>query len=862
MADDAGALLVRSGLITADALELARALVQSAGGSLGEHLVATNALSDDALTEFYRTRLLVPQVNPNTLARLPESVVAAIPPELAIDMRVIPVALGEGITIAMGDPSNRVAVDEVSSATGTYVIRSVATQMQIAWCLAHYYGHVTALGQRLVQNGPTGEGGEPIPPPSAPPRRARGLTSKVNAARHRALPPITSQVQILRPNPALLDDPTPDPVIEISADEPSEPTVQIEAAPPGPDDDGGDDTEAEIQLEAEPAGPGESAPRLPSLAERLAAAHVFDDLDDDDDEAAPPPLPAGRVRTVTGEIAIGAKRKPTVRQPVEPAVEPESTIEISDDLKPKRRAANWQDPPELASRTGELAPRPASHRSHLEEPAIIIADDIANDAYAPPAAGDPVAEAKAKANRLAQLNASVEVKLEDDVAIVTSQPARHLTSGGASGGAVGQAADESDSAPILLQPKRPSLEMPAAGPPEPVQDEPSGVVLLAQPKRPSLEIPAVRPPAPGIPAPPVVAKPATKPAATKAASATSAPTSAPAPRRPEKKTQLGLGIDPVKSATSETVVPFAASPGSGRASRDTEVTLPPHMGDEEAPEEVVARLQAAASAAAVSAPTAAPALAANAAPAARPSQRAASRASTSDVDDGWGPPGSTIPPPWLGSIPGGIDADLASGIPGAVIPISDESGPLLLAPPSPPQPRRSGSMPAASTSEDLVAELEAATGRVVELVRRLDQAVDRDQIIDLLVQHLADSHQRAGFFTIRQAVLTPFRLVPGPAEMPAAQLKLDGPSTLQDVVDTQLPYRGPIADESSRQFLAAVLGEVPAEILLVPISVRERAVGVLFAERRKRHTFDEQLAVASRAAGAAFERVVRARRNG
>jgi hypothetical protein len=268
-------------------------------------------------------------------------------------------------------------------------------------------------------------------------------------------------------------------------------------------------------------------------------------------------------------------------------------------------------------------------------------------------------------------------------------------------------------------------------------------------------------------------------------------------------------------------------------------------------EETVAQLQQAAQRAAASRPASAE----------RPAQRAAARASSSEIDDGWGPPGSTIPPPWLGSIPGGIDADLASGIPGAIIPISDESGPLLLAPPSPPQARRSGGMPAPNT-EDLVAELESATGRVVELVRRLDQAADRDQIIDLLVQHLAESHQRAGFLTVRQGVLTAYRITPAPPTTLTDSLKLDGPSTLQDVVDTQLPYRGPITDDSSRQFLRAILGEVPADILLVPITVRERAVGVLFAERRKRHTFDEQLAVASRAAGAAFERVVRARRGG
>ncbi len=744
----------------------------------------------------------------------------------------------------------------------------------------------------------------------APPRRASGLTSKVNASRHRALTPITSQVQILRPNPSLLDDPTPDPavVLEISADEPSEPTVQIEAAPPGPYDtddiddiDGAaagaaaadDDDEAEISLEAEPASPGESAPKLPSLAERLAGAGAFDDLDDDD---AAPPLPANRVRTVTGEIAIGGgKRPPTVRPAADPSVVTgatiestiESTIEIAEELKPKRRAANWQDPPELASRTGELAPRQASHRSHLEEPAIIIADE----AYGGPAtsavggtiggtsgrtsggAVDAEATAKAKANRLAQLNASVEVKVEADVAIVTSQPARHLTASDKSG-AVSHAAADDDSAPILLQPKRPSLEMAAAVPRQPVQDEPSGgVVLLAQPKRPSLEMAAARP-ASTSPAPPVVPLgPAPKPAApgiaapsaTKPPSVTKSPaTTAAAQRRPEKRTQLGLGIDPIKSATSETVVPFAPS---GRASRDTEVSLPPAYGDEpdgaldggELEGHLEGDLDSAGKGAASPAQAAQPP--ASPPEAARPAQRAAAR-SSSEIDDGWGPPGSTIPPPWLGSIPGGIDADLTNGVPGAVIPISDESGPLLLAPPSPPQARRTGGMAAPASTEDLVAELEAATGRVVELVRRLDQATDRDQIIDLLVQYLADSHQRAGFFTIRQAVLSTFRLVPAPAVLPPAQLKLDGPSTLQEVVDTPLPYRGPITDEVSRQFLAAALGDVPSEILLVPISVRERAVGVLFAERRKRHTFDEQLAVASRAAGTAFERVVRARRNG
>src|ERR1044071_8047654 len=191
MADDASALLVRSGLVTPSSLDEARASVERQGGTLGEQLVAGGASADDELTDFYRQRLLVPQVNPNTLARLPIRVVATIPSDMAIELRAIPVALDgdNNLTVAMSDPSDRHAVDEIAFFTGAYVVRAVATQMQIAWCLAHYYGHVTALGQRLLRVAP-GDAVKPAPVASRP-ARAKGLTGKVNATRHRAVAPVT-----------------------------------------------------------------------------------------------------------------------------------------------------------------------------------------------------------------------------------------------------------------------------------------------------------------------------------------------------------------------------------------------------------------------------------------------------------------------------------------------------------------------------------------------------------------------------------------------------------------------------------------------------------------------------------------------
>ena len=69
--------MVRSGLVSSAALDDARARVAASGGTLGEQLVTSGAIADDDLTDFYRSRLLVPQVNPNTLARLTPKVVAA-----------------------------------------------------------------------------------------------------------------------------------------------------------------------------------------------------------------------------------------------------------------------------------------------------------------------------------------------------------------------------------------------------------------------------------------------------------------------------------------------------------------------------------------------------------------------------------------------------------------------------------------------------------------------------------------------------------------------------------------------------------------------------------------------------------------
>lgn len=742
MADDAGALLVRSGLISASALDEARAKVASGGGTIGEQLVEAGAVTDDALTEFYRSRFLLPQVNPNTLARLPTKVVSSLPSDMAIELRAIPVALdGENnLTVAMSDPSDRHAVDEIGFFTGTYVVRAVATQMQIAWCLAHYYGHVTPLGQRLIQ-------------PNSAAARPR---------RDSAAPP------------------------------PPEP-----ATPP-----------------AESAGEARVPPRrAASIKPPMPEPHAPSDDDDDDDE------PMISIEATPSEEDTAKRKMVPVRRP---------------------RIVKT-DPPELRARAGEVQLATGVDRPVDETGPRIIIDE---EALSPPPVADVTGELRVVEHRDAAILPRASIEVDTDSIVIADHPVDH------SQPYPRQAGDE-----VKLHPRAP------ASADDPEDDE---IVMLDAPKRPSVEVPPLAKPRPfrstqvGVGA---------TPALTRAA----------------RDTEVTGGGDvahiedrPPRDELDATRVDGLVAPDPGDFSDETIAPPPPRRDDDTNPS-VLAPAPRAASApddddldddsvtgpatavmSAVELDSAIPQRRDEVVPAHLDRQ---ARARTHDYDgseDDWGPPGSTIPPPLLGAIPGTEDLDARPGIPMPNV----DSAPLLIGPPSPPESPR----PGAPVAPSLMKQLEEATQRVFELIHALERAKDRDGVVALVVAHLGETHRRAGFFSIRHGSarlgpnrvneLVTFTIQPQPPTLPTAALRLDRPSTLQDVVGTRLPYRGPMLDDASRQFLAQVLGTCPPEILLVPVAVRERVVGVFFGEHRLRHTFDDQLALAARAAGSAFERAL------
>jgi len=857
MADDAGALLVRSGLVSASALDEARAKVNDLGGTLGEQLVAAGVVTDDSLTDFYKKRLLVPQVNPNSLARLPAKVVAIIPSDMAIELRAIPVSLDadNNLTIAMSDPSDRHAVDEIAAFTGTYVVRAVATQMQIAWCLAHYYGHVTNLGQRLLKD--TGEGEaqraqRTTQPPARP--RARGITGQVEASRHRAIVPGEAFVESRRAPPR---DTLPEIEPEQAAEEPT--PVDTPKAPRGRSVSG------EIRV------PGKRAPSIrPPLPDDSGPIDVPGDLDSgpvivmEPDTSGPiitmEPDTSGPVMTI--EADEGGAYDP-VFEILGPGDDPTDRTRLP---VPKRRRPADPDPPELAARAGEvqLATGAPIKKIIFDEPRIIIAEDLEEEARPRRESTAPLERSIAVSGEIRTRDASdeindelasifVELGEEDSAPSVIHDPA----------------ADRSQ--PVLLDRRRePALDDAPTGvsiqaaPPSEIQDEPSDVVVLDARKAPPAAGPRHRNTQMGIG--PVTATTRARmfertvpeemedqPTGSRMISIDADATridahAAPPSDYDTSDEMLAAPPSPYDGRDTSQIAavpaPSKGVPGpSGQISLDR-VQRAPSRGDDD--EEEV-RTKPTRVMSAVELDEVIPGRASQPLPG-----HLTKKVDYDPADEGWGPPGTTIPPPLLGAIPGSEDQQ--SG----VIPISDvDSAPLMVAPPVPPErPAR-----AQSVSETGISRaLEAATARVLELIHTLDHTTTRDQVVAVMIAHLAETHQRAGFFAARGGELSLFAITPRVPVMPAATLRLDRPSTLQDVVGTRLPYRGPMLDDVSHQFLQSTLGACPPEILLVPVAVRERVVGVLFGDNRMKHTFDDQLALAARAAGMALERILKSKR--
>ena len=140
-----GELLVRHKLI--DDTQLAKALAdqKAQGGRLGASLVKLGFIREEELSSFLSKQYGVPSIN---LAEfeIDSAVIRLIPPEVAQKYQIIPInRAGSTLILAMGDPSNIFAIDDIKFMTGYNVEVVVASEAGIKQAIDQYYDQSASL---------------------------------------------------------------------------------------------------------------------------------------------------------------------------------------------------------------------------------------------------------------------------------------------------------------------------------------------------------------------------------------------------------------------------------------------------------------------------------------------------------------------------------------------------------------------------------------------------------------------------------------------------------------------------------------------------------------------------------------------
>jgi type IV pilus assembly protein PilB len=143
-------MLVSSGKISDEDLEQALDQQQKEGGRLGTHLVKLGLLDDEELVEFLSQRYGVPAINLGEV-EVDESIIKIIPPDVARKYTILPVSkAGARLTIAMVDPTNVFAMDDIKFMTGYNVEPVVTSESSLRDAISKYYGSTHSIELKKV----------------------------------------------------------------------------------------------------------------------------------------------------------------------------------------------------------------------------------------------------------------------------------------------------------------------------------------------------------------------------------------------------------------------------------------------------------------------------------------------------------------------------------------------------------------------------------------------------------------------------------------------------------------------------------------------------------------------------------------
>src|SRR5512140_1616522 len=150
MAVKLGELLQKAKLINADQLQAALKQQKESGGKLGETLVRLGFVTEDDITETLSAQFGVPSINLSHF-EIDPNVLKLVPADVARKYNILPVnKTGATLTIAMADPTNVFAMDDIKFMTGYNVEPVVASELALQHAIDSHYGASHALELKKV----------------------------------------------------------------------------------------------------------------------------------------------------------------------------------------------------------------------------------------------------------------------------------------------------------------------------------------------------------------------------------------------------------------------------------------------------------------------------------------------------------------------------------------------------------------------------------------------------------------------------------------------------------------------------------------------------------------------------------------
>src|ERR1043166_2884011 len=134
-----GELLLKEKRITPAQLQEALNYQKTNGGKLGYNLVKLGFVKDEEITALLSKQYGVPSINLPQF-EIDPVVLKLIPPDTAQKYQIVPLSrAGATLTIAMTDPTNVFAMDDIKFMTGYNVEPVVASETAVSHAIGKYY---------------------------------------------------------------------------------------------------------------------------------------------------------------------------------------------------------------------------------------------------------------------------------------------------------------------------------------------------------------------------------------------------------------------------------------------------------------------------------------------------------------------------------------------------------------------------------------------------------------------------------------------------------------------------------------------------------------------------------------------------